>query len=427
MIRVLAPLACVVLAAFHGVRPTAAGDTPWMPRLEAWLAAVESHRPGVRDAAADKIGAWKNDELGAIIPYITILIELLPSPGKATVTTRRGMSETAILPLRELAKREAARGGVNRIMKRGAVLHADLMMSGVASEYQRITADEARREAKASGRVVVLGNDGHHEGYAVPPRHWEMGRLLLDAVHPDPASDDFVRLWYRATTAYMLYRSHWGEAERQLRHERQRLTPDPRAHLDSGCVYEGYANPRVQTVLSASAMSREGMKSDVQSAAANLRLAEMHFAQAAALDPQLIEARVRLGRVRTLLGNAEAAVPELRAASTAATDPTIRYYAALFLGDTEQILGRLDAARAAYHHAAALYPASQAPHLALSLLAREAGERDEAQSALRKFLDVPAASRSGADPWWFYVLGSGRTVVSLAQTMWKALPGAETQ
>jgi hypothetical protein len=416
----LALLLCVVLAASGDAR-AAANDPPWVAKLEAWLAAVEAHAPGVRDAAAEQIGAWKNADLDAVTPYLDILTELLPDPGKTNVAIRRGMKETELVPLRALARREAARGDVNRVMKRGALLHADIMMSGAAREYQRISAAEAQREARTSGRVIVLGLDGHHEGYAVVPRHWAFARRLLDTVHPDPASDDFVRVWYRATTAFLLHRSHWGEAERQLQHERQRLTPNARAHLDSGSVFEGYAHPRVQSIVTAS--TDRGMRYDVQSVAYNLQQAHMHFSQAVALDPQLVEARVRLARVRTLLGNADAAVPELRAASSAATDPPVRYYAALFLGDAEQALGRYDAAKAAYEHAAALYPASQAPHLGLSLLAREGGDREQAQAALRKFLDVPAQRRSGSDPWWIYFMGSGRVVHDLALGMWKAVPG----
>ena len=82
--------------------------------------------------------------------------------------------------------------------------------------------------------------------------------------------------------------------------------------------------------------------------------------------------------------------------------------------------------RAAYQRAAALYPMSQAPHLALSLLAREAGERQTAQFALGNFLFAPTPDRVRYDPWWVYFWGSGRDMRGLVLRMWAECPGAAT-
>ncbi len=416
-----------VAMAFVSASPPASDDhaEKQLAALRRWLAAVEEHQPGRRDAAAERVGGWNNDQIRALLPYIETLTFLLPSPVNTDATWRRGMAEKEVAPIRELARMHAARGDVNRIMKRGAMLHADVMMSGAARDKQFASTRAARREAQAGGGVAVLGVDGEHEGLAVIPLHWAAARLLLDAVHPDPASDDFVRLWYRATTAYMLQRSQWGDAERQLRHARERLTPDAHIHMDSGSLYEAYANPRAQAMMSSAA--QRGVRFDVQPVAHNLRLAEMHFKQAAVLDPKLIEARVRLARVRILLGRPEEAVPELQAASIAAIDPVVRYYAVLFLGQAEDALEHSGAARAAYQRAAALYPMSQAPHLALSLIARESGDRDAAQIALRNFLYVPTPERIRYDPWWVYFMGSGRHMRPLVLELWGAAPREATQ
>lgn len=422
--RYVLSIVLMVAAAHTHAAPAPANDER-LKKLEAWLAAVDAHRPGMRDAAIATIGSWKSADLDLITPYITILTELLPDPANPNVANRRSMKEAELQPLRELARREAERGDVNRIMKRGAVLHADIMMSGAASDVQRISLAEARREAAATGRVAVLGLDGHHEGYATTPRHWPMARLLLDAVHPDPASDDFVRLFYRATTAYLLQRGRWGDADRHLRHARERLTPHATLHLDSGCVYEAHAHPRVQAVMAAAASSKS-MRFARQSVVQNLQQAEMHFDQALVHDSTLVEARIRRARVRTLLGRADEAVADLELGSTVSVEPPVRYYAVLFLGDAQQARGEIDRSREAYLRAAALYPGAQSPHLALSVLARETGDRDSALHALRRFLDVPSDTRLRHDPWWMYFMGSGRNLNALAVKMWAAVPGSDT-
>jgi tetratricopeptide (TPR) repeat protein len=402
-------------------RSAVAGDE--MSLLRRWLAAVNEHQPGRRDGAVARIGAWPDRDLDAVTPYIELLVRLLRAPAAPLTAEEVGIAGADLGRLRELARAEMERGDLNRIAKRGALLHADIMMSGAAAR-ERLNASEAVRETRAGRSVAVLGVDGEQEGFAAIPPHWALARLILDGVHPDPSTDDFVRLWYRATTAYMLQRGQWGDAERQLRHARERLTPDAGIHLDSGCLYEAFAAPRAQSMMS-SAQTR-GVRLDMRPVAENLRLAEMHFTQATVLDPKLLEARVRLARVRIQLGRAAEAVSDLEAMSIAATDPVVRYYAVLFLGQALEALERFDAARVAYQRAAALYPMSQAPHLALSLLARETGDRETAQFALGNSLFAPTPDRVRYDPWWVYSWGSGRSMRALVLRLWAAAPGPPT-
>lgn len=404
--------AIVLAAAILSARPARGED---IDALQRWLAAVHEHQPGRRDGAALRIGAWSNKDLDSLSPYLESLTRLLPDPGDPDAGAHLDLDRKAVESIRQLARAEAARGDVNRIMKRGALLHADIMMAGTARR-DRINARQAAREIRSGEQVAVVGLDGEHEGFAVVPRHWSLARQLLDRVHPDPASDDFVRLWYRATTAYMLQRNQWGDAERHLRHARERLTPDAFIHLDSGCLYEALGSPRAQSMMSGA--EGGGFRFSTRSTEEYLRLAEMHFKQATVLDPTLIEARVRLGRVLIARGLSSEAVEDLEAASIASSDPVVRYYAVLFLGQANDALARRDAARAAYQRAAALYPMSQVPHLALSLLAREAGDRETAQLALRQFFHAPTEERIRYDPWWVYFMGSGRHMRELVLKLW---------
>jgi hypothetical protein len=403
-------------------RSAAAGDE--MSLLRRWLAAVSEHQPGRRDGTVARIGAWPDRDLDTVTPYIELLIRLLRAPAAPLTAEEVGTVGTDLGRLRELARAEMERGDLNRIAKRGALLHADIMMSGAAAR-ERLNASEAARETRAGRQVTLLGLDGEDQGFVAIPRHWAIARRLLDGVHPDPSSDGFVRLWYRATTAYMLQQSHWGDAERHLRHARERLTPDAATHLDSGCVYEALASPRARSMMS-TARGR-GLRIDMRSEAENLGLAEMHFRQALVLNPKLIEAQVRLARVRVELERPAEAVAELEAASIASSDPVVRYYAVLFLGQANDALERPDAARAAYQRAAALYPTSQAPHLALSLLARRGGDREAAHIALQNVVGHPPGRQVLFDPWWGYFMGSGRNLPALIRRLWSEAASGGTR
>jgi hypothetical protein len=391
-------------------------------RLERWLAAVREHQPGRRDDAAERIGAWKNADVDALRPVLETFFNLMREPSAPDPGSRQDLDNGLVERIRALARAERARADANVIVKRGAMLHADIMMSG-AARLERYRNARAASRAAASGEIAVLGTDGQHEGYAAIPAHWPFARWLLVWVHPDPAADGYVRLWYRATASYMLQRNQWGDVDRHLRDARARLTPDAGVHLDSGSLFEAYASPRAQAMVADA--RRHGTRLDVMEPAANLRIAEVHYSQALVLDPALVEARVRLARVRIALGRPREAVADLERASIMATDPVVRYLAVLFLGDAHDALGAADASRAAYGRAAALYPPSQAPHLALSLLAREAGDREAAQAALRGLHDLTSPDGTRYEPWWLYYMGSGRNMRRLVLTLWNETPGAD--
>ena len=93
------------------------------------------------------------------------------------------------------------------MLKRGAVLHADIAM---LDEGQSCTPEPSRPTAASSSILVSLA-DGQQTGVEDASVHWEMGRRLLDKIRPkgtrklgaDPGSDETVRLWYLAANVYM--------------------------------------------------------------------------------------------------------------------------------------------------------------------------------------------------------------------------------
>ena len=92
--------------------------------------------------------------------------------------------------------------------------------------------------------------------------------------------------------------------------------------------------------------------------------------------------------------------PSLRAAIDAKPDRRGLYFAELFLGRAEEALGQRAEARRRYEHAADLYPTAQSPHLALSLLAQNSGDRASAQRALGNL--SAGVDRERIDPWWLF-------------------------
>jgi hypothetical protein len=113
-------------------------------------------------------------------------------------------------------------------------------------------------------------------------------------------------------------------------------------------------------------------------------------------------------------------VRELRRAAESATEPLLKYFAVLFLGQQLAALTELDGARVAYEQAASLYPRAAAPHLGLSLLSLQSGNRAAASASAA--LAFAGDSRNDFDdPWWNYSMASGRFSETLIDAMRKAL------
>ena len=140
----------------------------------------------------------------------------------------------------------------------------------------------------------------------------------------------------------------------------------------------------------------------VSSARGELVRAERFFRESLVHRPDHLEARVRHGHVLDDLGRHEEAAEELRRAIADGASDHLLYLAQLFLGRAEEARGRDEAARAAFERASALYPNAQSPRLALSQIARRAGNRAAAQRELHAIAALPDDERRREDPWWLY-------------------------
>lgn len=350
-----------------GPRPPEAtrGQSPSLPdRLQQWLVAIDAHRPGDPGKIAVDVSTWTGQELEAVV-------------------------RQAKRHARTVAKTDAGRA--NQILLRGAALHADI--------GRLIPEDTVRRSPDQKTAYIV--RDGRWIGVRFISVHWQLGRSLLDSVAPEPASNPEVRTWYLETAVDLLRMHQSAAAVEHYARARQLFPSDPAILYGSGVLHEQFGSTALQAAAESVAESNRTAAA-VSPARGELVRAERFFRDSLVHRPDHLEARVRHGRVLDSLGRHEEASEELRRAIADGASGELLYLAHLFLGRAEEALGRDGAARAAFDRASALYPKAQSPRLALSQIARRAGNRAVAQRELQAIATLPDDERRREDPWWRY-------------------------
>jgi tetratricopeptide (TPR) repeat protein len=338
-----------------------------------WYSAIDAHVPGRKDLAVDTVAGWSRTDLLAV--------------------------------LNELKKTDEV-PALNHRLKRAAMLHADVaMLNRHVSGYSLPPADRESAWYR-DGELVSIGSG---------TVHWEVGRLILDGLKPNPSREEFVRLWYRATSAFLQGWSEHVELRPHLSRGLQIFPRDAMLLMYGGTMHEALAEPRVQTALQV----RQTAPSDspflmtrttpttVQPSAPTgnatneRRTAEALFRRALEMDPASSETRIRLAYLLSLRGRHQEAVTEVTKALDTRLPPRMRYFAFLFLGRAQQALGQYTPATRAFENAALLFPGAQSAKLGLSQVARAQGNRDEAIAHLAK-LSAPSNLVSREDPWREY-------------------------
>jgi tetratricopeptide (TPR) repeat protein len=371
----------------------ATASPPWLARLSSYLEAINEHTPGRLDPAARFTGSLGEVELDALRTDFFALVFACKRALNRPARPASIAYHNSTIPLPEIQKRlglneaEAAQGNANRILLRAAILHADTAILLFPSLAGRAGCHERA--------APLLVKDGKVTGDSCLGFHWTHGRLLLDAVTPDPGRDAAVRRWYIATVTYMLEKGDYASADLHIARARQVFPDDPAILFEHGYYHEAFAAPFTQT-----AALEAGIK--VRGAIADLEEAEKLYGRAIRREPRFMEARVHRGRVLGLLGRDQEAAEELRLALPSVAGSKDRYFAELFIGDAEASVGNSVAAHEHYRQAAALYPRAQSPLLALALLARQLGDRAGERDAMRQLLALPPARNMTADPWWLY-------------------------
>ena len=138
---------------------------------------------------------------------------------------------------------------------------------------------------------------------------------------------------------------------------------------------------------------------------------------ALASDPAVgPEARLRLGYLYWVLGEADKGRPELTAASEATTDPDLKYLAQFLLGWTALTAGKSDEAREPLRAALAVRPDSQSAAVALAALELQRGEAALAHEIAETSL---AKRAKDDDPWRLFLYGHHSRLPSLIAEMRK--------
>jgi hypothetical protein len=368
----------------------------WLDKLEEWRTAVARHDPGVLDEAVKTISRFPMSDLRGVVNRVKELARWVVESRSHTP----GSLEQHWLGLTD---DEVQHGKANRVLKRGALLHTDIALLSSDIWPPMLNYDP----------MVVTIVDGRTVGRE-GGTHWELARLLLDSVYPQPSSDEMVRQWYVATTAYVQNLHQWGQAQTNLRRALAVFPLDATILFLNGVLHETFAAPESQNAL-----PPPGFRFDFGPERLELRQARQFFQQAVKANPGFPEAHLRLGRVTGLLGNHDEAIAELRKADAALTDRQLQYYAALFLGHEQEALGHTDAAREQFERAATLYPNAQSPLLALSHLAGREGDPAGMLPAMKRVLTLPVTDARREDPWWSYDVAHVRNAEELMAAMRK--------
>lgn len=401
--------------------------------LQEWMGVVAQHTPGRVDESVSAMRSWERESLQNVRDDLAairlLLCERCPRPQQAertrTELVRAGgqrawrtiYASTHVAELTEFVKRTGAQFDINDILKRGALLHTDVALRAPPILTWAATADYLPLQ-----RTILQVTDGQQAGLEATVDHLDMARRLLELVTPDPRADlraapeqdQMVRLWYRATMAALLDLSQLDGAHTAA--ALQLLPGDSAVLFLAGAHHEMLASPRYQSAVATRAL---GGVSVMESEAEELRRAEELFRRALQVDPEYLEARLRLGQVLGRLGRHADALTELRAVS-GVSDPVVAYYAHLLIGRDEDARGNVADARAAYVRAAALVARAQSPRLALSEIEMRSGNR----AAAERWIDEALGVAGSADPWTVYSQAAGRTASALLTAVGRSFPPA---
>jgi tetratricopeptide (TPR) repeat protein len=135
----------------------------------------------------------------------------------------------------------------------------------------------------------------------------------------------------------------------------------------------------------------------------DLKDAERFYRQAIVISPELVEARVRLGRVLALRKDDES-MKVLEQIGDGVEAP-YQYLARLFEGDIYERAGKLAEAERQYLAAVALMPESQSAFVALAHVRHVQGARAQAAQDVRVTTGAKGVPDT-ADPWFWYSRGT---------------------
>jgi len=385
------------LPAAAGAQSTVRVRDTRLSMLQRWAGAVEVHDPGQLDAAVTQLAKLTPVQRALLIevasPFAGFTRDLAATGEMKSESLKRFKSEERS-GVEVLAKRIIAAGPYAAWLQRAVVLETDIAI--LAPEQTA----EAMKNAPAAGiGEAIRADDGELGARNLLNWHWEFARMLLDQRDP-AASDAFAADWYHAIALFMLDEQLFAELEPHLRKGTELFFADGRQAFDFGCLADALGSRRVQAILISTPVLGT-FRPNVPQAVAAHALAEQRFSRALDLDQNLVEARVRLARIYTEQNKNEDALALLITAFRVPMAPETEYMAHLIAARAGAGVSNEADALAHLNSARALFPTAQTPVIAMSELALERGDLQEA-AAVAGALRAGPAPVERVDPWWLY-------------------------
>jgi tetratricopeptide (TPR) repeat protein len=376
--------------------------------FQAWLDLARRHVPGRLDDAIVQEREIPLEQHFALAVDLEALIQFIQNPNRGTLRKAgRPYSEAEQALLKRLAAIERQAGTTDKLLRQIALLESDGVM--VAGGRKFIIAPLFSKVPKD----MLLSHDGIGLDVVVTPPNWRIARIALDAMSADPAARRWIHQWYNATTAYLFYDHVLAVIPDHVAGWQRILPDDGEAWFQEGCALEVFAGSRIQQArLDARRKGREAL---LETSYSHLRQARRRFEEALVRNPRHVEARLRLARVKSLLGETQAAIKELTAVlPNLGSDSELLYLGQLFLGAAQESSGDYAGAKAAFSEAANLYPRALSPRISRAGL-----QTPSADAVDDTVADLLRQERIRSDdPWLSYHLGPGRFGPNLVTALW---------
>jgi hypothetical protein len=338
-----------------------------------WLAAANAHQPGKLDEPAIALARWPRDATFAAI---------------------------------DRASRDADVGP--GVLARGLILHTDIAL------FERATGGGAAAGVGPSIQLL----DTERVASLRRTFQWDAGRRLAANLARRPLGAPIARAWFRTVAALLQQWGDFGPVRTHLHQASDLFPDDPVLALYRGALHQAYADSRVQAYVARQQGNNSLMRgmrdappvdlgalpitAPIKERGIELGFAEAALRRAIALDPALVEARIRLAHVLGARGQAGEGAALARASLATPLPPFLDYYAAMVLGRNETRLGHDAEARAAFGRAATLFPHAQAARVAASASDLAAGRASDALASILAAIG-PDAPADRNDPWtWCY-------------------------
>jgi tetratricopeptide (TPR) repeat protein len=294
-----------------------------------------------------------------------------------------------------------------RLYRQGSVKEAMAALSAAssnASEFQRTlrdwTVQARRRERRELLEAALMLHTEVMLASAPGGNAWRTQGAIVERLHGALTSfaprTAFMRQWYLLIDSY---RQHTVDVNSDsldyLRVALEAFPLDAELLLSCGSLHELRWWDNAENV-------QRDPAADAGEGQQHLRAAADCLRGSLLANPDLLESRLRLGRVLFLLGDLAGADAELQRFRAASRDRGFLYLGRLFEGELAEQRGDRQTADAHYRAAIEIMPAAQSARIAAARLDHVQGRREQAvKMVVRALSEAPDAG----DPWGWYVWG----------------------